>query len=126
MKSIAILKREPAFWVGLGGTLIALLGTVFGFSSVQEGWWSAGDAALVGVVVAFMTHDGIVAAVLGLLKAAIVLCLGYHWIPGLQNVSADQQAAVYTVLAMIVAMFTRTQVTATVDAAGKAVPPPPA
>lgn len=119
-----IFKREPAWWVNLGGVLIVFLGTLFPLTDVQQGWWNAVVASVVGVVVAAMTHDGVVAAAMGLFKAAVVLSAGYGVIPVVHTLSSAQQAALYTVLAAISAAYVRTQVTAKVSASGKAVPPP--
>jgi cell division protein FtsW (lipid II flippase) len=107
-----ILGREPALWLALVGVLVKAL-AAFGMnvSADQQALINALAAAIVGLVVAFLVHDGGAAAVLGLVQAAIALAVGYglDW-------SADQQAVAMSLVAAAVAMWTRTQVTAPVPA----------
>ncbi|KPC68418.1 hypothetical protein ADL35_43700 [Streptomyces sp. NRRL WC-3753] len=85
-----LLNREPALFL----TLIA--------------------AAGVGLLVAVLASDGIGAAVLGFVQAVIALAVGFgaDW-------SAEQQAIVLSLVAAVVGMFDRTQVTAPVPATAK-------
>jgi len=107
-----IFGREPAVILALVAALVKL-GAAFGLdvSTDQQALINAVAAAAVGVAVAVMVHDGASAALLGLIQAAVALAVGFglHW-------SADQQAVVMTAAAAVLAMWTRTQVTAPVPA----------
>jgi hypothetical protein len=108
-----IFGREPALWLALVAVAVKLA-TAFGLdlSSGQQAVVNAAAAAIVGLVVAVMVHDGISAAVLGLAQAALALAVGFglDW-------SAGQQAVVMSAAAALVAMFVRTQVTAPISRA---------
>jgi hypothetical protein len=103
-----ILGREPALWLALVAVAVKL-SVAFGadLTSDQQSVLNAVAAALVGLVVAFLVHDGIGAAVVGFIQAAVALAVGFglHWSP-------EQQAVVLSFASAIVAMWTRTQVTA--------------
>jgi uncharacterized protein (DUF697 family) len=103
-----IFGREPALWLALLAVIVKL-STAFGLdlTDKQQAVINAAAAALVGVLVAISVHDGISAAVLGLVQAGIALAIGFglHWTP-------DQQATVMSFAAALVAMWTRTQVIA--------------
>lgn len=107
-----IFGREPALWLALVAVAVKLA-TAFGLDLTdgQQALVNAGAAAAVGLAVAFLVHDGIGAAILGLVQAGIALAVGFglHWSPG-------QQSTALAFLAAIVAMWTRTQVTAKVPA----------
>lgn len=107
--------REPALWLALLAVIVKL-STAFGLdlTSGQQAVINAAAAALVGVLVAVSVHDGVGAAVLGLVQAGIALAIGFglHWTP-------DQQATVMSFAAAIVAMWTRTQVIAKAPAVAK-------
>lgn len=122
--------REPAWWVHAAAVAGVLLFTVFPhFTLQQQGWINAVFAAAAGVVVAALTHDGIFAAVMGLIKAALMVMLAYHWVPFLTNITPDQLAAIFTVLAGLSAAYTRTQAVAPIgpqSATVGTVAPPPA
>lgn len=62
-----------------------------------------------GLIIAFMTGDGQVAAIVGLVKALISLGLGF----GLHMADA-QQTTLLSLITFIATMFIRTQVTAPV------------
>ncbi|WP_202507869.1 hypothetical protein [Streptomyces sp. SID1046] len=108
-----IFKREPALWLGLVAIAVKLL-AAFGMdvSADQQAVINAVAAALVGLVLAVMAHDAIGAAVLGFAQAALALAVGFglDW-------SADQQAVVLAAAAAVVAMWDRTQITASAPAA---------
>jgi hypothetical protein len=108
-----IFGREPALWLALVAVGVKLA-TAFGLdlSCGQQAVINAAAAAIVGLVVAVMVHDGISSAVLGLVQAALALAVGFglDW-------SADQQAVVMSASAALVAMFVRTQVTAPISRA---------
>jgi nicotinamide riboside transporter PnuC len=107
-----IFGREPAVWLALVGSIVSVLGAfVVHLTTDQQGVLNAGAALVVGVVVAFLVHDGVSAAVLGLFKGvlAIAVAFGLH-------LPAEQQAILYSLAAAVVAMFVRTQATAPVAA----------
>jgi hypothetical protein len=108
-----IFGREPALWLALVAVAVKL-STAFGLdlSNGQQATVNAIAAALVGLLVAVSTHDGIGAAVIGFLQAGVALAIGFglHWDP-------EQQATVMSFAAALVAMFVRTQVTAPISRA---------
>jgi hypothetical protein len=119
---LKIFGREPALWAGLINVAVYLLGaTVFKLSTSQEAVVIAVAAAVLGIVVALSTHDGVSAAILGFIKAVIALALGF----GLK-LSPDNTALILSVLATFSAMFVRTQATAKVAATPFSVTPAPA
>lgn len=105
-----ILGREPALWLALVAVAVKL-STAFGLDLTdgQQAVINAAAAAAVGIAVAVMTRDGVAAAALGFVQAGIALAVGFglHWSP-------DQQAVALSFASAIVAMWTRTQVTAKV------------
>ncbi|GAA2740596.1 MULTISPECIES: hypothetical protein [Kitasatospora] len=107
-----LLGREPAVLLGLIAVLVKTL-TAFGLdvSPDRQALVNACAAALVGLGVAVVTHDGTSAALLGAAQAVIALAVGFglHW-------STDQQAVAMSLVATAVAMWTRTQVTAPIPA----------
>lgn len=113
---VKILNREPALWAGLASAAIYMIGAfVIHMTADQESVLIAATAAVLGVIVAVMTHDGASAAILGLVKALLAVALGF----GL-HLSADNQAVILSFAAAVVAMFVRTQASAPVAAsAGK-------
>lgn len=103
-----IFRREPAAWLALVAILVKLVSAFWVNVSVDEqSLINAVAAAVVGLVVAFSTHDGIAAAVYGFAQSALALAVGF----GLQW-SADQQAVLLSAVSVVLALFTRTQVTA--------------
>lgn len=103
-----IFGREPALWLALVAVLVKT-GAAFGLnvSADQQSAVNAVAAAVVGLAVAYIAHDGLSAAVLGAAQSVIALAVGFglHW-------SADQQAVTMSLIAVLVGMFVRTQVTA--------------
>lgn len=103
-----ILGREPAMWLSLIAVAVKL-STAFGLdlTADQQSTINAVAAAAVGLLVAAIVHDGIGAAVLGLIQAGLALAVGFglDWSP-------DRQAVVMSFVTAVVAMWTRTQVTA--------------
>lgn len=110
-----IFGREPAVWLALVAVIVKLA-CAFGLnlSTDQQAWVNAAAAAIVGLIVAISVHDGIGAAVIGLVQAGLALAvgLGLDW-------SAEQQAVVLSLASAVVAMWTRTQVTAPVRPVSK-------
>ena len=113
-----VFGREPVLWLAL---IAVIVKTVSAFwihvSADQQSVINACVAAAVGLLVALSTHDGVSAAILGLVQAVGALAVGFglHWAP-------DQQALVMSLATALVAMFTRTQVTAPVSAAQATAP----
>lgn len=114
-----IFGREPAVILAFIAVLIKTL-AAFGLnvSVDQQAVINAAAAAIVGVIIAFATSDGLSAAVLGLTQAVLALGVGFglDW-------NADQQAVVMSLVTVAIAMWTRTQVTAREPAPVKASPP---
>jgi uncharacterized membrane protein YccC len=101
-----IFGREPAAWLNLIGSVIALGGAyVLHLNTDQQGVLNVVAAAVVGVLVAASTHDGLSAALLGTVKALLLAGVAFHF-----NVSAENQALIYTLASAVLAMFIRTQV----------------
>lgn len=108
-----VFGRDPALWAALVASAISALGTfVFHFSVDQEGTLNGVFATLMGLVVWAVTKDGGPALILGFAKSLILVAAAWHF-----NLPTDQQTILMTVLAAVVAMFVRTQVTAPVPSA---------
>jgi hypothetical protein len=108
---VKILGREPAMWAMLFGSAQAFFSAyVLHLSTDQSGAVNGVVSVVLGIIVAVITHDGLSAALLGLVKAGIIVALAWHL-----NVSADNQAIIYTFASALVAMFVRTQVSAPVE-----------
>lgn len=108
-----IFGREPALWAMLIAAVVQGCGLMFHWSDPQVGTINGLTTLVLGAIVAFMTHDGFGAALLGALQGVLNLVLAF----GL-NVDTATQAAIMTLAAAVVAMFTRSQVTAKVAADG--------
>lgn len=103
-----IFGREPAVFLALLGALVSAFSAfVLHLSVDQQGVIGAVAALIVGVATAAVTHDGVVAAILGLVKGLFLLMISF----GL-HLSTDNQAVLYTLVAALLAAFVRTQVTA--------------
>ncbi|MFC1415490.1 hypothetical protein [Streptacidiphilus cavernicola] len=114
-----IFGREPALWLGLVAIVVKVVSAFWlHVSTNQQSVINAAAAAAVGLLVAVSTHDGVSAAILGFVQATVALAVGFglHWAP-------EQQAMVMSLATTLIAMFTRTQVTAKVSAAQAAKPP---
>jgi hypothetical protein len=111
-RPVLVFGRDPAAWLALVAIVVKLI-VAFGLnvSVDQQSGINAVAAAIVGLIVARIVHDGGIAAILGFAQAALALAVGY----GLQW-DAGLQATVMTVVAVAVAVITRTQVTAPVPA----------
>lgn len=107
-----VLGRELAVWLGLVSACIQVL-TSFGVDVSPK--WQAIITALVtagfGLIVAFMVGDGIIAAALGFVQAAVSLFvgLGLDW-------SAENQTKFLGALALILGYIVRQNVVAPVPA----------
>lgn len=112
-----IFGREPSVWLGLIAVAVQFFSAfVMEVSADTQTAVNAAAAGVVGLVVAFLVGDGIVAALIGLAQAALALGmnLGLDW-------GAERQAAYMALITVVAQAFVRTQVTAPVPA-----PPRPA
>lgn len=105
-----LFGREPAAILALVAVVVKLA-AAFGLdvNAETQAWINGLAAALMGVLVAAFTKDGLGAALISLAQAALALAvgLGLEW-------SADQQAVAMTLVTIAVGMWDRTQVTAPV------------
>lgn len=106
-----IFGREPAAWVGLIEATLAFLvlfPAVSALGMTQE--WAtlvlAVVSAAAGVYTAWATRDTALAAILGLIKAAVGLTAFYGF-----ALDTAQQAALLAAVAVVVGFFQRTQTT---------------
>jgi hypothetical protein len=107
-----IFGREPVLWLALVAVIVKIVSAFWiHVSDNQQAVINAVAAALVGLIVAWIVHDGVGAAVLGFAQAVVALAVGFglHWSP-------EQQALVMTAVQILISMFDRTQVTAPVTA----------
>lgn len=74
-----IFGREPAFWVGIIGAGLTLLGTLgFGLDAQAATLWTALIGALAGVVTAFATRPWTPGVLFGVVAAVVPLTAYYH------------------------------------------------
>ena len=105
-----IFGREPAAWIGLIEGLLALLlawnytSNLLDLTNETVGLIMAAVTAAFGLVTAFYTKNVQLAIVLGLVKAATALAVGY----GL-DLSVDQTAAIITFTTVAYGLFNRQQ-----------------
>lgn len=110
---VRIFGREPALWLALVASAVKLVSAYWlHLSTDQQSLVNALAAAIVGLIVARIVHDGLPAALLGLAQSGLALAVGL----GL-HMAADEQATIMTAVGIVVAMFVRTQVTAPVPPA---------
>lgn len=107
-----ILGREPAAWVALATILVQAIGAfAAGFSVDMQAWVVAAIAAGLNLIVAFVTHDGVIAAISGFTQAAISLSVGLG-----AHLDTHQQFYVVAVVVAVAQWFTRQNVVAPVPA----------
>lgn len=107
-----ILGREPAAVLAFVAVLIKLFSAfVLAVSPDVQASINAVLAAGVGVWVAVVVHDGAAVAIYGFAQSGVALAvgLGLHW-------DTERQALVLTAVQVGLAMWTRGQVTAPVQA----------
>jgi hypothetical protein len=113
MKTVKILGREPATWLGLVAVAVQFVSAFWVTVSpdVQTAV-NATAAAALGLVTAVIVKDGVIAAVTGFAQTALALAmgLGLDW-------STDRQAAAMALVTVVASAFVRSQVTAPVSAA---------
>jgi hypothetical protein len=111
-KTTLVLGREPAFWLGAAAAAIQLVSAFFfHLTADQQAVLNGVAAGVLGLIVAVIVHDGIVAAVVALFQAALGCALGFglHWTP-------DQQSTFMLFVTAVAAGFVRSQVEAKVSA----------
>lgn len=109
-----IFGREPAAWAGLASIILSAIGAFWAdFDTDTQAWTMAVVTAALGLIVAVMVHDGVIAAISGFLQSVVSLAVGLG-----ADLSTAQQFAI-TVLVTGLAQF------ATRQAVGAPVPPLP-
>ena len=105
-----ILGREPAAWAALVSIVLQVIGAfVAGFDAETQAWVNAVVLAVLGLIVALMVHDGVIAAISGLAQATVTLAvgLGLDW-------SAEKQALILSLVTAVAQFAVRQAVTAPV------------
>jgi hypothetical protein len=108
---VKILGREPAAWLALVAVAVKLFSAfVIDVDPTTQAWVNAVAATAMGLLIAWLTHDGVVAAILGLVQAVISLAvgLGLDW-------TTDTQGLVLAFVTLLLGAYDRTQVTAPVS-----------
>ena len=114
MKPLLILGREPAALLTLFAVAVKLFSAfVMDVDIDTQAWVNALAAAAMGLLIALMTKDGVIAAILGFVQAALALAvgLGLDW-------DAAQQGLVLSFVSLALGAYDRTQVTAPVTRDG--------
>lgn len=112
MSPVKILGREPAAWAALASIVLQAIGAfVADFDATKQAWVNAVVLAALGLIVAFMVHDGVIAAIAGFAQAVLTLAvgLGLDW-------SAEKQALVLAFVTGVVQFAVRQAVIAPVTA----------
>lgn len=105
-----ILGREPAAWAALASILLQVIGAfVADFDATKQAWVNAVVIAALGLIVAVMVHDGVIAAITGFAQATLTLAvgLGLDW-------SAEKQALILSLITAVAQFAVRQVVTAPV------------
>lgn len=119
-----IFGREPAVIVGFIEALLALLLSFgllkfIGINTKEEvGIVMAVVSAVLGVYVAYVTSETLLAAVIGLTKAVIALLAMYNL-----QISLDQTAALLAFITLAITFFQRTQTSPLTNPSFKAIAP---
>lgn len=107
-----VFGREPAVWLAVLGAAWQIA-SAFGldFSAGTQSVVTAVVAAALGLVVAVQVHDGIYAAVVGLVTSGTSLTSYYalHW-------TAEHQAQFVAAVMIVLGLWVRDKVTAPVPA----------
>ncbi len=107
-----IFGREPALILAFFAALVQVVSTfVVHLTPEQQAVLNAVAVALAGLITAVMVHDGVQAAVLGLVQGVLSLAVGFgaHIDPGMQSV-------IMAAVASGIALWVRDRVTAPVPA----------
>jgi hypothetical protein len=110
-----IFGREPALLLAFLAAVVQVVSTfVVTLTPGQQGLLNAAAAAVAGVITAIVVHDGVQAAVLGLVQAVLSLAVGFglHW-------DGIQQSVVMAVVGAGLALWVRDRVTAPIAASGQ-------
>lgn len=101
-----IFGREPAFYTGLMESIlvVALSFNVWHLTTDTIGIVMAAVSAVFAVVVAYKTHDTLLSAGVGLIKALIALFVVF----GL-SFTQDQSVAIIAVATIVLSAWNRTQ-----------------
>lgn len=121
MSPVKILGREPAALLALFAVAVKMFSAfVMEVDENTQAYVNAAAAAGMGVFIAWVTKDGVVAAVLGLGQAVIALAvgLGLEW-------DVATQAVVLSFVSLTLGAYDRTQVTAPVPVQPKPTPTGP-
>jgi hypothetical protein len=105
-----IFGREPAAWAALASIVLQVIGAfVADFDAETQAWVNAVVLAVLGLIVAVMVHDGIIAAITGLAQAVLTLAvgIGLDW-------SAEKQALILSLITAVAQFAVRQVVTAPV------------
>ena len=105
-----IFGREPAAWAALVSIVLQVIGAfVADFDATKQAWVNAVVIAVLGLIVAFMVHDGVIAALTGFAQAVLTLAvgLGLDW-------SAEKQALILSLITAVAQFAVRQVVTAPV------------
>jgi hypothetical protein len=109
---VRILGREPAAWVAFFTILVQGIGAFWAdFTVSTQAIVIACLTAGLNVVVAFVVHDGVIAAVGGFIQSAVVLAVGLG-----AHLSDLQQTLLVVGVVGVLQFFTRQNVTAPVPA----------
>lgn len=114
MKPLFLFGREPAAWLTLFAVAVKLFSAfVIEVDEATQAYVNAAAAAGMGVLIAWITKDGLVAAILGLVQAFMSLAvgLGLDW-------DVATQAVVLSFVSLALGGYDRTQVTAPVTREG--------
>lgn len=107
-----ILGREPAAWVALATILVQAIGAFWAKFSVDlQSWVIAAITAGLGLVVAIVTHDGVIAAISGFAQAAVSLAVGLG-----SHLNTHEQFYIVAAVVAIAQWITRQNVVAPVPA----------
>jgi len=106
-----IFGREPAAWVALATIIVQAIGAFWaGFTPTTQGWVIAVVSTATGLIVAIVTHDGVIAAISGFAQAALSLAVGLG-----VHMDTHQQFYVMAVVTAVAQWFTRQNVVAPVS-----------
>ncbi|MFK8851267.1 hypothetical protein [Streptomyces sp. Ac-502] len=109
-----ILGREPSAWLALVSVIVQFVSAfVIEVSADTQTAVNAVAAAAMGLILAFMVHDGVIAALTGFAQAGLALGMNL----GLDWSSARQAAAMAFVTIVAQFWLVRDRVTAPVPAA---------
>ncbi|MFD9443428.1 hypothetical protein [Streptomyces sp. NPDC060001] len=111
---LKLAGREPAAWLALFAIAVKMFSAfVIDVDEETQAWVNAAAAAGMGVLIAWITKDGLVAAILGLVQAVMSLAvgLGLDW-------DVATQAVVLSFVSLALGAYDRTQVTAPVNREG--------